>query len=172
MSVRHCGVCAVPPPYQARLTRSLAVPRCFCLFWFLFKCSFKDSQYEAPCYLRAREQVSDPTRRLEMDSFFKVLFAASFFFYIKKSGSVRFDVQHFFSGHSVAKWGCRCEWLEFWLRLRMLWADVWEDRRLPSVCPRAHVCVLIYQSWQYSGSAGQKRILESNSKPQALFQGI
>lgn len=44
--------------------------------------------------------------------------------------------------------------------------------QLPSVCLRAHVCVLIYQSWQYFGSAGQKRIFESNSKPQALFQGI
>lgn len=51
--------------------------------------------------------------------FFEVLFAASFFF-IKKSGSVRFNVQHFFSGDSVAKCDCRCEWLEFWLRLRML----------------------------------------------------
>lgn len=55
----------------------------------------------------------------------------------------------------------------------MLWACVWEDSWLPfrlSAC--TPVCLNLSESWQYSVSAGQKSIFESNSKPQALFLGI
>lgn len=90
---------------------------------FLFKCSFKDSHYKAPCFLRAEEQAlgSHTLGNAFYKKFYLLLcFCLLGFFFIKKSCRVQFYVQHFFQGDSVAKCDCGREWLEFWLRLRVL----------------------------------------------------
>lgn len=94
---------------------------------FLFKCSFKDSHYKAPCFLRAEEQalVSHTLGNAFLKKCYLLLcfcllgfWFVFFFFYKEIPFSFMFSIS--FKETLVAKCDCGCECLELWVRLGVL----------------------------------------------------
>lgn len=74
--------CSSSTPGKADL-QSGSTKMCFVLvlFFFLFKCSFKDSHYKAPCFLRAQEQALRSYTLTIGNAFFKKFYLLLHFFY-------------------------------------------------------------------------------------------
>lgn len=140
---------------------------------FLFKCSFKDSHYKAPCFLRAEEQALGSytlgnafLKKCYLLLCFCLLgfWLVVFFFFIKKSRSVLCSA---FLSRRL------CSQMRLRVRVAGVLGEAWGA---VSLCvrgelPAFHLSVRdecdVPESWQCCGRAGQRSIFESNSKPQA-----